>query len=194
MLPMESDYVGVSSSASIWAADLHRSICEWEVRLPTMRRQSSRLTTVSLSGLDTYETLDTTHLYHEHDYRALPPALETPDGYAHGDFAYASHGSDTSLSGKLITPAVLLDISGCHSALFTPCALLSASRSLHCRLEAAMPVLLGRWLSMSSELGPIACSGSEARIPVHVTGRSHVPSPTCIGLGRCVCGGTQMLG
>jgi hypothetical protein len=36
MLPMESDYVGVSSSASIWAADLHRSICEWEVRPSTI--------------------------------------------------------------------------------------------------------------------------------------------------------------
>jgi hypothetical protein len=32
MLPMESGHVRVSSSARLWAADLHRRICEWEVR------------------------------------------------------------------------------------------------------------------------------------------------------------------
>jgi hypothetical protein len=33
MSPMESDNVGVLSSASIWSADIHRRVCEWEVRL-----------------------------------------------------------------------------------------------------------------------------------------------------------------
>lgn len=32
MLPMESNYVRFPSSASFWAADLHRRVCEWEVR------------------------------------------------------------------------------------------------------------------------------------------------------------------
>jgi hypothetical protein len=56
-----------------------------------------------LSGRDTYEPLDVTQLYHDTDYRALPPVLQIPqDGYAHGQFAYASHNSGTSLSGKRI--------------------------------------------------------------------------------------------
>jgi hypothetical protein len=41
----------------------------------------------------------------------------------------------------------------------------TASRSLHCQSVAAMPVMLGRRCCMSSELGPIACSGSELSIP-----------------------------
>jgi hypothetical protein len=65
---------------------------------------SQRVNAYSLSGRNTYEPLDANQLYHDTDYRALPPALQIPqDGYAHGQFAYASHGSSGSLSGKRIT-------------------------------------------------------------------------------------------
>jgi hypothetical protein len=38
MSPMENnDNVRVSFSASFWAADLHRRVCEWEVRLSTVK-------------------------------------------------------------------------------------------------------------------------------------------------------------
>ncbi|KAH7386915.1 hypothetical protein DE146DRAFT_759325 [Phaeosphaeria sp. MPI-PUGE-AT-0046c] len=53
----------------------------------------------SLSGPDSFDTLDATQLYHEHNYRALPPALQIPpEGYAHSDYGYASHSVGTTLS------------------------------------------------------------------------------------------------
>lgn len=107
MLPMESDYVRFPSSASIWAADLHRRICEWEVRgCDAAVLENVAITMNSLSGPDSYDTLDATRLYHDHDYRALPPALQIPpEGYAHADYGYALHSSGVTSSGKLIAPS-----------------------------------------------------------------------------------------
>jgi hypothetical protein len=123
-----------------------------------------KLTVVSLSGRDGYDALDTPQLYQEHNYRALPQPLQIPpDGYAHDEFAYASHGSGTSLSGKLVALFVSLrivvsNISTIHSlCVFSTCHLLQSL------LVVAMPRRWGRWFSMSSELGPIACLGSESR-------------------------------
>ncbi|KAF2823732.1 hypothetical protein CC86DRAFT_59284 [Ophiobolus disseminans] len=63
------------------------------------------LTVFSLSGRDTFDAFDAAHLYHEHNYRALPHPLQIPqDGYAHNQFAFASHGSSSvSLPGLQYT-------------------------------------------------------------------------------------------
>jgi hypothetical protein len=80
-----------------------------------------KLTFLSLSGRDNYETLDAAHLYHEHDYRALPHPLQIPqDGYAQGQFAYASHSSGPSLSGKRIALSILCLITASHVDAIQP--------------------------------------------------------------------------
>jgi hypothetical protein len=98
------------------------------------------ITVVSLSGRDGYDALDTSQLYQEHDYRALPQPLQIPpDGYAHDEFAYASHGSGTSLSGKLVALFVSLRI--VVSNISTICSLYSFSTCLLLQslLVVAMP-------------------------------------------------------
>ncbi|KAF1915381.1 hypothetical protein BDU57DRAFT_557536 [Ampelomyces quisqualis] len=72
----------------------------------------------SLSGRDGYDGLDSAPPYHEHDYHAT-----APDGYAHGEFAFASHGSELrftlpSMAGHPISqqydhePSILDELSG----------------------------------------------------------------------------------
>jgi hypothetical protein len=59
--PMESNHVGVSSSASFWAADLHRRVCEWEVitRLPPIICRSELTLIVCLDVIPTSPLMPT---------------------------------------------------------------------------------------------------------------------------------------
>ncbi|QRD00928.1 hypothetical protein JI435_164870 [Parastagonospora nodorum SN15] len=97
-----------STTSRTHVADGERKCRSFIVSKHLVRRPSSAcLRMGSLSGRDTYEPLDAAQLYHEHedDYRALPPPLSSPqDGYAHGEYAYASHhSSGASLSGLQYT-------------------------------------------------------------------------------------------
>jgi hypothetical protein len=172
MLPMESDHVGVSSPASIWSADLNRRICEWEVSLSdvVLLNRRTNLTIGSLSGRDAYETLDAAQLYHEHDYRALPEPLQIlQDGYAHGEYAYASHSSDATLSGKRITSFNSTFSCYCFTCrrYMLPHAI-STSHSIRSLLVVAIPASLGRWSRMSSGDPSMACSAKRTSLRISV--------------------------
>jgi hypothetical protein len=102
------------------------------------------ITVISLSGRDSYDALDAAHFYQEHDYRALPQPLQiAPDGYAHSEFAYASHGSGTSLSGKLIALFVSLRIVVSNISTIHSLCVSSACHLLQSLLVVAMPC---RWV------------------------------------------------
>jgi hypothetical protein len=169
MLPMASDYVGVSSSPSTWSADLNRRVCEWEVSLSDVVLSTPRniLTIGSLSGRDAYEPIDAAQLYHEHDdYRALSQPLQIPqDGYAHGQYAYASHSSGATLSGKRITS--FNSLISCYRFIYRRYIFLHAIctcyfiRSL---LVVAIPASLGRWSRMSSGGPSMACSAKRTSL------------------------------
>jgi hypothetical protein len=120
----------------------------------------------SLSGRDAYETLDAAQLYHDHDYRALPHPLQIPqDGYAHGEYAYASHGSGATLSGKRITSFIF--VISCYRFTFRRYVFLQAictSYSIRSLLVVAIPASLGRWSRMSSGGPSMACSAKRTSL------------------------------
>jgi hypothetical protein len=123
-----------------------------------------------LSGHDTFETLDAAQLYHEHDYRSLPHPLQIPqDGYAHDEYAYATHSSGASLSGKRIALFQLPIIISASlvRAIYFNCAA-RTSHLLRSLLVIAIPAALGRWFSMSSTVPPMACSEANSITQFHL--------------------------
>lgn len=133
---MESNNVRVPSPAT-FTADIHRSVCEWEVRV-TSDVVAITLIIHSLSGRDAYD-LDSAHLYHEHNYRALPHPLQIPqDGYAHSQFAYASHSSGGALPGKLLYLCCFILPVHMSALLYIPCESCT-SRPIRSLLVVAPP-------------------------------------------------------
>jgi len=164
---MESNNVRVLSPAT-FTADLHRRVCEWEVRC-SLRAVATTLTFFSLSGRDACDTIDAAHLYHEHDYRALPHSLQiAQDGYEHDQFAYASHsGSGVPLSGKRIALSILFSI---VDTIYVPCNSCT-SRSLRSLPVVSLPRSWVAWLSITTFFAKLRAL--------------HVTNPACSNTSTC---------
>jgi hypothetical protein len=195
MLPMASDYVRVPSSASIWAADLHRRVCEWEVgRLSVAMLRTVAITSLAVCLDVTATTALTAPIF----------ITSTTTVHCRSRCRYHLMVTRTASLRMCRTAAVLLcpvslllflshyALSTLKSALSACPPAVPACQFLHCLLVVAMPALLGRWLSMSSDSGPIACFGSEPGPPARDL-TSAWPITNNRPSGRCICRGTCLL-